>query len=47
LAIASSSIETKVCRPKIVPDLDAEGEIFRKPFLELNNMTHPGVKMKN
>ena len=31
----------------IVPDFDSDGKCIREPFIQLENMIHPGVKMKN
>ena len=36
-----------MCRPTIIPDVDHLGVYLTKPFLDLRNMTHPGVKLKN
>lgn len=37
----------KMCRPFVVNDLDENGNVIRKPFIELRNMNHPGLKLKN
>lgn len=31
----------------IVPDFDSDGKCIREPFIQLEKMIHPGVKMKN
>ena len=47
LAYASNQCTDKICRPIVVKDLDEDKKLIRKPFLELVNMTHPGVKLKS
>ena len=36
-----------MCRPVLVPDQDKDGKQIRRPFLDLVNMQHPGVRMQN
>ena len=50
LSLASKKLEGKsgrMCRPIVLPDMNADGEFIRKPMLKIINMQHPGLKMKN